>query len=61
MKNKLGVLFIGVVVLAGVGYYFYNKSKSPITNVTTAINVFIVLVVYISCLDMWQFLPLILV
>ena len=33
-KTKIG---IGVVVLAGVGYYFYNKSKSPMTNVTTAI------------------------
>jgi hypothetical protein len=33
-KTKIG---IGVVVLAGVGYYFYNKSKSPITNVATAI------------------------
>jgi hypothetical protein len=33
-KTKIG---IGVVLLAGVGYYFYNKSKSPITNVTTAI------------------------
>jgi hypothetical protein len=31
-KTKIG---IGLVVLAGVGYYFYNKSKSPITNVTT--------------------------
>jgi hypothetical protein len=31
-KTKIG---IGVLVLAGVGYYFYNKSKSPITNVTT--------------------------
>ena len=33
-KTKIG---IGVVVLAGVGYYFYNKSKSPMTNVATAI------------------------
>jgi hypothetical protein len=33
-KTKIG---IGVVVLAGVGYYFYNKSKSPMTNVTTGI------------------------
>jgi hypothetical protein len=33
-KTKIG---IGVVVLAGVGYYFYNKSKSPMTSVTTAI------------------------
>lgn len=33
-KTKIG---IGVVLLAGVGYYFYNKSKSPITNVTTTI------------------------
>jgi len=34
MKNntKIG---IGVLALAGVGYYFYNKSKSPMTNVTT--------------------------
>jgi len=38
MKNntKIG---IGVLALAGVGYYFYNKSKSPITNVsTTTVN-----------------------
>ena len=33
-KTKIG---IGVVLLAGVGYYFYNKSKSPMTNVGTAI------------------------
>lgn len=33
-KTKIG---IGVLLLAGVGYYFYNKSKSPMTNVTTAI------------------------
>ena len=39
MKNntKIG---IGVLALAGVGYYFYNKSKSPISNVgsTTVVN-----------------------
>jgi hypothetical protein len=33
-KTKIG---IGVVLLAGVGYYFYNKSKSPMTNVGTPI------------------------
>jgi len=31
-KTKIG---IGVVLLAGVGYYFYNKSKSPLTNIST--------------------------
>lgn len=31
-NTKIG---IGVVLLAGVGYYFYNKSKSPISNVST--------------------------
>ena len=31
-KTKIG---IGVVLLAGVGYYFYNKSKSPISNVSS--------------------------
>jgi len=38
MENttKIG---IGVLALAGVGYYFYNKNKSPMTNViTTNIN-----------------------
>jgi hypothetical protein len=34
-KTKLG---IGVVLLAGVGYYFYNKSKSPMTNVSTNLS-----------------------
>ena len=35
-KTKIG---IGVVLLAGVGYYFYNKSKSPISNVSrTTVN-----------------------
>jgi hypothetical protein len=36
-NTKIG---IGVVLLAGVGYYFYNKSKSPISNVssTTVVN-----------------------
>jgi hypothetical protein len=31
-NTKIG---IGVVLLAGVGYYFYNKSKSPISNVSS--------------------------
>ena len=31
-NTKIG---IGVLALAGVGYYFYNKSKSSMTNVTT--------------------------
>lgn len=35
-NTKIG---IGVVLLAGVGYYFYNKSKSPISNVSsTTVN-----------------------
>ena len=35
-KTKIG---IGVLALAGVGYYFYNKSKSPISNVgSTTVN-----------------------
>ena len=33
-NTKIG---IGVLVLAGVGYYFYNKNKSPMTNVSTPI------------------------
>lgn len=31
-KTKIG---IGVVLLAGLGYYFYNKSKSSMTNIST--------------------------
>jgi hypothetical protein len=31
-NTKIG---IGVVLLAGVGYYFYNKSKSPMSNVSS--------------------------
>jgi hypothetical protein len=34
-KTKIG---IGVVLLAGVGYYFYNKNKSKISNVTSTIT-----------------------
>ena len=35
-NTKIG---IGVVLLAGVGYYFYNKTKSPISNVSsTTVN-----------------------
>lgn len=36
MKNqtKIG---IGVLALAGVGYYFYKKNKSTMTNVSTTI------------------------
>lgn len=35
-NTKIG---IGVVLLAGVGYYFYNKSKSTISNVSsTTVN-----------------------
>jgi hypothetical protein len=33
-QTKIG---IGVVLLAGVGYYFYNKNKSKISNVTSSI------------------------
>jgi hypothetical protein len=33
-KTKIG---IGVVLLSGVGYYFYNKNKSKISNVTSTI------------------------
>jgi hypothetical protein len=36
MKNKTQI-GIGVVLLAGVGYYFYNKSKSSMTNISNAI------------------------
>jgi len=32
MKTQ-NVILLGVVGVAGVGYYFYNKSKSPMSNV----------------------------
>jgi hypothetical protein len=33
-KYKIG---IGVILLGGIGYYFYNKNKSKISNVSTTI------------------------
>jgi len=33
-NTKIG---IGVLILAGVGYYFYNKNKSKISNVSATI------------------------
>jgi len=34
MKTQ-NVILLGVVGVAGVGYYFYNKSKAPMSNVNT--------------------------